>query len=180
MAKRAVRLVSNLFHICTGSKNKNSIKNLWRIIQVLVQSVVYKFVHTCIFSWAVLSDIIKILRLLQLQDQWELLLQVSEEYKENLSKRLALQKNHKTLIVRVNYYVEPRMFNFASITDKTANLKIKTLGASQITCGVYVRALRAVTSFLAIRCSSEFNWFSSKTQKENHTIKQNEYYFCKI
>ena len=25
MAKRAVRLVSNLFHICTGSKNKNSI-----------------------------------------------------------------------------------------------------------------------------------------------------------
>ena len=123
MAKRVVRFVSALFNICLQSpenkKNKNWLKHIWRLIQNLLDSVTHKFWHTSILSGPVLSDILRILKLVHSDGHWEQLLILSQEYKRSLGEE------------KSNSYISPQMFKFKLTT---ATMKVRSLKIDQIIC----------------------------------------------
>ena len=168
MAKRVVRFVSALFNICLQSpenkKNKNWLKHIWRLIQNLLDSVTHKFWHTSILSGPVLSDILRILKLVHSDGHWEQLLIISQEYKRSLGEE------------KSNFYISPQMFKFKLTTE---TMKVRSLKIDQIICESYQRARKAVTALFALKISSEVDEFATKHQKQNHCLKIGDINFCK-
>ena len=168
MAKRVVRFVSALFNICQQSpenkKSKNWLKHIWRLIQNLLDSVLHKFWQTSILSGPVLSDILRILKLVHSGGHWDQLLIISQEYKRSLGEE------------KSNFYISPQMFKF-ELTVET--MKIRSLKIDQIICESYHRARKTVTALFALKISSEVDEFATKHQRQNHCLKIGNINFCK-